>query len=114
MIAARTSGVKMRAFGPAALRRSADVKYRGRVMKVLHVLPFFLAGTLVLISADGAAAPAIQAPPAAKAPDPYPPVRNATVVCAFSLPDDAKADVIKKALAALSTKEADCGIRYGR
>jgi hypothetical protein len=82
-------------------------------MKVLHVLPFFLAGTLVLISADGAAAPAIQAPPAAKAPDPYPPVRNATVVCAFSLPDDAKADVIKKALAALSTKEADCGIRYG-
>jgi hypothetical protein len=54
-----------------------------------------------------------QGPEAPKAPDPYPPVKNASIVFAFSLPDDLKADVVKKALAELSTKEADCGIRYG-
>ncbi len=43
----------------------------------------------------------------------YPPVRHATLVHAFSLPDEIKADVVRKALADLSTKDADCRIAYG-
>jgi len=63
---------------------------------------------LVLTALTGSA----QAPDTAQA-DVYPPVKNASVVFAFSLADDVKGEVIKKALAELSTKEADCGIRYG-
>jgi hypothetical protein len=40
-------------------------------------------------------------------------VRHATVVHAFSLPDEIKADAVRKALADLSTKDADCRIAYG-
>jgi len=43
----------------------------------------------------------------------YPPVRHATVVFGFSLPDDVKADTLRKALSELSTKDADCKLRYG-
>lgn len=43
----------------------------------------------------------------------YPPVRNPTSVHAFSLPDDVRADVVRKALADLGTKDADCRIAYG-
>ncbi|MBL8857694.1 MAG: hypothetical protein JNL28_04195 [Planctomycetes bacterium] len=43
----------------------------------------------------------------------YPPVRHATVAHCFSLPDEVKGDVVRKALADLSTKDADCAIRYG-
>lgn len=47
------------------------------------------------------------------APELYPAVRHASVVHALSLAEGAKADVLTKALAALSTREADCKIRYG-
>lgn len=72
-------------------------------MMLLHIAAFVLAGTLV----------AQDAPPAAKSVEMYPPVKHATVVFAFGLPDEIKADVVRKSLAELSTKEADCGVRYG-
>jgi hypothetical protein len=40
-------------------------------------------------------------------------VRNAVAVHAFSLPDEIKADAVRKALAELSTKEAECRVAYG-
>jgi hypothetical protein len=78
-------------------------------MKHGHAVCF---APLALVSVLGVAL-ARQAPNAPKPPEIYPPERNATVVHAFSLPDDVKGDLVRKALAELSTKDADCGIRYG-
>lgn len=51
---------------------------------------------------------------AAPAPlETYPPVRYPSSVHAFSVPDDIKADVVRKSLADLGTKESDCKILYG-
>lgn len=59
------------------------------------------------------AQPPPQLPALLQTPAVYPPVRNASVVHAFGLPDDVKADAVRKSLAELSTKEADCRISYG-
>jgi hypothetical protein len=75
-------------------------------MKLLH------ASALVVLSALASAAAGREAS-SPKADELYPPVKSATVVHAFGLPDDVKADVVRKALAELSTPGADCGIRYG-
>lgn len=82
-------------------------------MKVLCTLSFVVLGVLAQAGGDGAAASAVQGRPAGEPLELYPPVRNATVVYAFSIPEDSKGDAIRTALAALSTKEADCRIRYG-
>jgi len=69
----------------------------------------------ILASASALPLPA-QSTPAAAEPqqsDLYPPVRHATVVHAFCLPDAIKADLVRKALADLSTADADCRVAYG-
>ncbi len=59
----------------------------------------------------------LQTPEAGKGPPDqtglYPAVRQVTAVHAFSLPEDIKADVVRKALAELSTKDAECRVLYG-
>lgn len=80
---------------------------------------FVLAGATAFVPAPTFArqAPTPPTPPPAAAlpaaPDLYPPVRHASVVHALSLAEGAKADVLTKALTALSTRDADCKIRYG-
>jgi hypothetical protein len=50
--------------------------------------------------------------PAETAPDPYPPARHASVLRFFCLEGELKADPIRKALAELGTKDAECRIAY--
>jgi len=85
-------------------------------MRPMLVLAFLLAlSSLPASSSSSFARTSAQEAPAARAAAEatYPPVRHTTVVFAYSLPDDVKADVLRKSLAELSTKEADCKLRYG-
>lgn len=43
----------------------------------------------------------------------YPPERHKSFLVTFVIQDDAKADVVRRSLAELSTKEANCSIAYG-
>jgi copper chaperone CopZ len=47
------------------------------------------------------------------ATDLYPPIRVSSAVHAFDINEEVKADIVRKALADLSTKDADCRIVYG-
>src|SRR5947208_12294241 len=50
---------------------------------------------------------------AAPAADAHPPTRHATVVRFFCLEGDVKADLLRKAVAELSTKETECRVQAG-